>query len=247
MYLPTEIEWDRPLYFDYGTSISTALALVPLTHDADTAPSGLVADPAAPRAAAVGAWAENFPLLGDDGGAAPPGRLLLAPGRRASVSVQLRLPPAVDQDLFQVTGELLTADGKLLGRAARTHVPRPRPFVPRVIHYFLTAPWAAIGLYDTSEHVELLLFDSFGVPGPKPPRRHRKPAKKEDAEAEAGAPPAAPVPAYFRAKLVGRSPAEGPPRIYSADMRLRLKLGEGGGGGGGRPVVVGGVSRGIAR
>jgi len=226
MYLPGEIEWHRPLYFDYGTSLSTAIALVPLTHSPDTAPGGVLADPSAPGDT-LGAWTENFPLSphAGGGGAAAAPQLLLAPGRRASVSVQLRLPPAVDQDLFQVTGELLTADGKLLGRSARTHVPRPRALVPRMIHYFVTAPWAAIGLYDTSEHVELLLFDSFGVPSAPPPRRKSR-RGSSSSSAQGDPEQAARVPAYFRAKLVGRSPAEGPPRIYSADMRLKLKLGE---------------------
>lgn len=234
MYLPKQIEWDRPLYFDYGSSISTAVALVPLTHDPDTAPGGVLADPAAGLGGAgSAAWSEEYPLLtGGGGGAGTTGlgaQLLLAPGRVAQVSVRLRLPAAIDQDLFQVTGELITADGKLLGRSARTHVPRPHALLPRMILYALTAPWAAIGLYDNSERVELLLFDGFGVPGAKGPAgrgRGSRSSSEKGGGSEASSEQLVPsMPAYFRAKLVGRSPASGPPRIYSADMHLRLKLG----------------------
>ncbi|KIZ06861.1 hypothetical protein MNEG_1093 [Monoraphidium neglectum] len=193
---------------------------------------------AGPDAAAWGPAGAGHPLGEAAGGDAPPA-LLLSPGRRAAVSVLLRLPP-YDQDLFQVTGELLAADGKLLGRSARTHMPRLRPTLPRMLHYVLTTPWAALGLYDDSEHVELVLFDSFAVPGPKPPRR---PVRRRRGSGGAGAggdaavapPPAsgpapapapsAPVPVFFRARLIGRSPANGPPKVYSADMRLRLRLG----------------------
>ncbi|GBF96887.1 hypothetical protein Rsub_09892 [Raphidocelis subcapitata] len=251
MYLPSEIAWDRPLYFDYGGSVSTAMALVPLTRDPDASPAGLLADPSA--GGGPGGWADDFPLAhgargggGGAGGGAAGARLLLSPGRRASVSVRLRLPPPGDQDLFQVTGELLTADGRLLGRAARTHVPRRAPLVPRLLRWAVTAPWAALGLYDDSERVELLLFDGFGAAaaqpgaaGGKPPRKRAAARARDggdgdggdssDGKAPAGGAAAGgaqpPVPAYFRAKLVGRSPSSGPPRIYAADMHLEVKLG----------------------
>lgn len=247
MYIPKDIEWHRPLYFDYGASLSTAVALIPLTHDPDAVPAGSISSalPSGPGSQDASGWphAHSPPFLSSEPPATAP-KLLLSPGRRASLSVRLRLPPAKDQDLFQVTGEFLTAEGQLLGRSARTHVPRPRALVPRVVHYALTAPWAAIGLYDDSELVELRLFDAFGVPLLKAPsgastrKGRRRSASNSgggpgngsgdtsgvaDAPAQPLAPPA---PAYFRARLVGRSPSAGPPKVYSADMHLKLKLGE---------------------
>lgn len=49
---------------------------------------------------------------------------------------------------LQVTSEVVSQQGIVLGRSTRTWVPKPKPLVFRLISAFTLGPWRAIGLLD---------------------------------------------------------------------------------------------------
>lgn len=61
------------------------------------------------------------------------------------VSVLLTLP-SLHNDLFQLTGELLSANGSVMARAMRTHTPLVQPSMLRLIRQVVLVPCYALGL-----------------------------------------------------------------------------------------------------
>lgn len=53
-------------------------------------------------------------------------------GKEFNVHTTLQLP-AHYAELFQITGELLTSENKVVARAARTHLPKPQPPLKRLL------------------------------------------------------------------------------------------------------------------
>ncbi|KAF5829465.1 hypothetical protein DUNSADRAFT_16046 [Dunaliella salina] len=79
-------------------------------------------------------------------------------GREVNVLVNLQLP-AHYAELFQVTGELLTAENKVLARAVRTHLAKPEAPLRRLVRSIFWFPFYFIGLYDRTHDVQFKLFD----------------------------------------------------------------------------------------
>lgn len=69
----------------------------------------------------------------------------------------------------QVTGELLSGEGRVLARSTRTWVSRPKPLITRAIHNMISMPWIILGLYDDSIKVSLQLFERFVDEAHSPP------------------------------------------------------------------------------
>ena len=74
--------------------------------------------------------------------------------KQVRVSVLLRLS-SQHEDLFQLSGELLSADGAILGRATRTHMPlSPMPLL-RLARHVALAPCYALGMCTDTSTVRL--------------------------------------------------------------------------------------------
>lgn len=69
---------------------------------------------------------------------------------------------------LQLTGELVSQQGIVLGRTTRTWVPKPRALAFRVFDFFICGPWRALGLKDDTVRVQLPLFEGFQNPQPPP-------------------------------------------------------------------------------
>ena len=88
--------------------------------------------------------------------------------KQVRVSVLLRLS-SQHEDLFQLSGELLSADGAVLGRATRTHMPlSPMPLL-RLARHVALAPCYALGMCtDTSTVRGLRQLCTHLLPPPRP-------------------------------------------------------------------------------
>lgn len=76
---------------------------------------------------------------------------------QVQIWVSLILPPQQPRSLFQVTAELLTAEGKTAARSTRPHMPRRRGLAARLLRALLTLPFELFA--DEEERVDVKLFD----------------------------------------------------------------------------------------
>lgn len=178
-YGPAQLEYIRPLYFDYNQPVATAIT--PLALDLH--------------------WSVVFK------DAAPPPTLqqanskFLNQGQEVSISLIFYVPPYRTEDLFQVTGELLTRQGHVVGRSTRSWLAHQEPPIVKGARQLIKLPLMLLGLYEDRERVTVTLFDSYTERG------------------------SAPL-AYVRANLTCHRPSgKVPPQVYHSEVHLRLKMG----------------------
>mmetsp|Transcript_24821 Transcript_24821/g.64017 ORF Transcript_24821/g.64017 Transcript_24821/m.64017 type:complete len:454 (-) Transcript_24821:636-1997(-) len=123
-------------------------------------------------------------------------------GREVSVSVDLQLP-AHYAELFQVTGELLTAENKVLARAVRTHLAKPEAPLRRLVGTVFWFPFYFIGYYDRTHDVQFKLFNRYVEKRNMPVTKARVYLKSRNTS-------------------IGSLP---PPPVHSASLRIQQKLG----------------------
>lgn len=127
----------------------------------------------------------------------------LSSRQRFDVWLELATPEAHGQEgdeVFQVVGRLLTADGSVAGESSRPVLVKQRYWLSRTIRLLLNAPFVILGLWDERREVQVPLFSSYQEQPDKPF-------------------------VMFQAILQARAGGGRLPQLYEAKVHLRLRLG----------------------
>lgn len=127
----------------------------------------------------------------------------LSSRQRFDVWLELATPEAHGQEgdeVFQVVGRLLTADGSVAGESSRPVLVKQRYWLSRTIRLLLNAPFVILGLWDERREVQVPLFSSYQEQPDKPF-------------------------VMFQAILQARAGGGCLPQLYEAKVHLRLRLG----------------------
>lgn len=127
----------------------------------------------------------------------------LSSRQRFDVWLELATPEAHGQEgdeVFQVVGRLLTADGSVAGESSRPVLVKQRYWLSRTIRLLLNAPFVILGLWDERREVQVPLFSSYQEQPDKPF-------------------------VMFQAILQARAGGGRLPQLYEARVHLRLRLG----------------------
>ncbi|KAL3142851.1 hypothetical protein ABBQ38_003144 [Trebouxia sp. C0009 RCD-2024] len=103
-------------------------------------------------------------------------------------------------ELFQVVGELLSADGRVAGISSRPCLVRQRYWLNRTLRFWLNAPFVMLGMWDDRQDVRVPLF-----------KNHREQATTPFV--------------VFRATLQPRAGVGRLPQLYEATVHLQLRMG----------------------
>lgn len=127
----------------------------------------------------------------------------LSSRQRFDVWLELATPEAHGQEgdeVFQVIGELLSADGRVAGTSSRPCLVRQGYWLSRTFKFWLTAPFAIVGLWDERREVRIPLFSNY----------------REQATTPF---------VVFKATLQPRAGGGRLPQLYEAKVHVRLRLG----------------------
>ncbi|KAL0051237.1 hypothetical protein WJX82_004180 [Trebouxia sp. C0006] len=127
----------------------------------------------------------------------------LSSRQRFDVWLELATPEAHGQEgdeVFQVVGRLLTADGSVAGESSRPVLVKQRYWLSRTIRLLFNAPFVILGLWDERREVQVPLFSSYQEQPDKPF-------------------------VMFQATLQARAGGGRLPQLYEAKVHLRLRLG----------------------
>lgn len=136
-------------------------------------------------------------------GAAASQTRFLSSRQRFDVWLELATPEAHGQEgdeVFQVVGRLLTADGSVAGESSRPVLVKQRYWLSRTIRLAFNAPFVILGFWDERREVQVPLFSSYQEQPDKPF-------------------------VIFQATLQARAGGGRLPQLYEAKVHLRLRLG----------------------
>lgn len=175
-YLPESAHHSRSLYFDYTKADAVATA-----H--------FLPD-------------KQYHQARSSEAAAAQARFLSAK-QRFDVWVELAAPEAHSQkgdELFQVVGELLSADGRVAATSSRPCLVRQRYWLSRTFRFWRNAPFVLLGIWDERQDVRVPLFNNYVEQASTPF-------------------------VVFRATLQPRAGGGRLPQLYEATVHLQLRLG----------------------
>lgn len=175
-FSPAIVYYEKPLYFDYTQADAVAVAhFLP----AATYKKANGADAAAAQAS------------------------FLPSGQRFDLWLELAIPEAHGQqgdELFQVTGEIFTANAQSIEKASRPCLVRQRYWISRTVRLWLNAPFVILGLWDERREFKVELFIDH----------------KEDATTPFS---------LFQATLQASAGGGRLPQLYDAKVHIQLRLG----------------------